>query len=118
MPLKHIEDGAMKRLQEYSWPGNVRELQSVIRSAVVRSRKDPKATVLRSQHIDPLLWREQALIGHFAFDKYPTWKDAEDGFHRAWIKWASQQCPTAAELGRRFRVDQRTIKKYRDSQNA
>ena len=36
----HIQEEAMKALQEYSWPGNVRELQNYIERAVVLAEGD------------------------------------------------------------------------------
>jgi len=113
--LQQIEDAAVKQLQDYQWPGNVRELQSVIRAAVVRSREDPQETILRTRHLQFSAGAELAASGVSNFDEYPTWRDAEEGFHRKWMDWALQRCGTAAEVGRRFRVDQKTIKRYRGS---
>lgn len=35
--IKHIQAGAMKKLNQYPWPGNVRELQHAIERAVIMS---------------------------------------------------------------------------------
>jgi DNA-binding NtrC family response regulator len=111
--LKAIEGAAIERLQRYRWPGNVRELQSVIHTAVVRSREDPRETILRARHLPSLADPEPAASGISNFDEYPTWKDAKEAFHREWMEWALRRCGTAAEVGHRFRVDQKTIRKYR-----
>ncbi len=31
LPIKHLDKGAMSRLQRYAWPGNVRELENLCR---------------------------------------------------------------------------------------
>jgi transcriptional regulator with PAS, ATPase and Fis domain len=114
--LQQIEDAALKRLQDHWWPGNVRELQSVIRAAVVRSREDPQETILRARHLPPFAGPELSVASEITnFEEYPTWRDAAEGFHREWVRWALQRCGSAAEVGRRFKVDQKTIKRYRSS---
>jgi len=47
--LKDIAPDALELLENYNWPGNVRELEHVIRTAMVESRKDPKATTLKKE---------------------------------------------------------------------
>jgi anaerobic nitric oxide reductase transcription regulator len=49
--LKDIAPDALEMLGDYNWPGNVRELEHVIRTAMVESRKDPKATTLKKEWI-------------------------------------------------------------------
>ena len=49
--LEDIEPAAVEKLEGYKWPGNVRELEHVIRAAMVESREDPKATVLKEEWI-------------------------------------------------------------------
>jgi two-component system response regulator PilR (NtrC family)/two-component system nitrogen regulation response regulator GlnG/two-component system response regulator HydG len=49
--LLNIEPGAINLLEEYDWPGNIRELKNVIRAAMVESREDSKATVLKAEWI-------------------------------------------------------------------
>lgn len=110
--LQDIDDGALKRLQAHHWPGNIRELQSVIRAALVRSRENPREKALRARHIRFLAeGRSHAESG--TFDEKQTWTDAREAFCREWIQQALEQCGSAAEVGRRFDVDQKTIKKYR-----
>jgi DNA-binding NtrC family response regulator len=38
--IRHIQAGAMKKLNQYPWPGNVRELQHAIERAVIMSEGD------------------------------------------------------------------------------
>ena len=49
--LKGIEPEALDFLKTHDWPGNVRELEHVIRSAMVESRMDAKATLLKKEWI-------------------------------------------------------------------
>jgi transcriptional regulator with GAF, ATPase, and Fis domain len=101
--------------EAYAWPGNVRELQSVIRAAVVRSRENPCENVLRAKHIRLLCDGKFHADSHAAFDENLSWTRAREAFQRDWMRWALRSCSTAAEVGRRFGVDQKTIKKYRNS---
>jgi DNA-binding NtrC family response regulator len=112
-PLQGLEDEAVKRLQAYRWPGNVRELQSVIRAAVVRSRQNPREKVLRAKHISFLTGSDSPANSTANFDENLSWAEAKETFQRQWLQWALEHCGTAAEVGRRFGLDQKTIKKYR-----
>ena len=40
MPLKTLNEEAIKKLMSYTWPGNIRELKSVIELAVVLANGD------------------------------------------------------------------------------
>jgi len=111
--LQDIEDAALRHLQAYRWPGNVRELQSVIRAAVVRSRESPKEKVLRARHIRLPTEGDWSADSSATFDEKLSWAEARDGFQREWIERALERFGTAAEVGRRFGIDQKTIKKYR-----
>jgi DNA-binding NtrC family response regulator len=116
-PLTHIDDAALKRLREYPWPGNVRELQSVIRAAIVRSRENPRETVLSAKHIR--FFTEGHLTEQSGvFDDRLSWTQAKDAFQREWVESAIELSGTAAEVGRRFGIDQKTIKKYRTQKQA
>ncbi|HEY1754326.1 MAG TPA: sigma 54-interacting transcriptional regulator [Bryobacteraceae bacterium] len=109
-PLLRIDDAALKRLEAYGWPGNVRELQSVIRAAVVRSREYPRETVLRAKY---LRFHMEGKSNRNRFDEQQSWPEAKDAFQRSWVNEALERCGTAAEVGRRYGIDQKTIRKYR-----
>ena len=40
LPVKHIEDDALRALKHYAWPGNVRELENTIQRLVVMTESD------------------------------------------------------------------------------
>jgi len=49
MPVKRINEGAMKKLAEHDWPGNVRELEHVLERGVILAGENP---VLTPEEID------------------------------------------------------------------
>lgn len=112
--LTALTPAAMKRLQAYHWPGNLRELDHAIRSAVIRSRCDPQASMLEEHWID----LAQYIGGRaptFPFDSDLPWEDAKAQFNNSWAKQAiASTNGVLMKAAKKYGIAEKTLRNYRD----
>jgi transcriptional regulator with GAF, ATPase, and Fis domain len=105
--ITHIDDSALKALEQYHWPGNIRELENVIERAVVLT--DENRITIHDLPTDVTAPKRRSSLRADVLTSSPSRDIASDLSEREMLETALRQCGgNKAEAARLLRLPRST----------